>query len=369
MKIDAIDVYLIKNELYFPWVAAHGSEAYNVSLLVRITSGGVSGWSESSPFETPTFSPEHARGAFYVIENFLIPQVLNKEFEDAESFNKALNVIKGNPFAKAALEIAWWTLQAKLTKTPFYKLIGGSYKEITVGQALGVQPNLDMLIQKVGTLIDEGSPRVKLKMIHGWDYDMLAAVRSTFPTHTFHVDCNSSYTIEEIDLFKKIDRFELAMIEQPFYHQDIVDHAKLAKTIETPICLDESITSPIAARQAIELGACKLINIKPGRVGGILNSIEINKLCAEAGIGCWIGGMLENDVGRGILKELCSLPNMAYPSDVNPAFEKIKYTFVDNPLTYIEPYKFYPAETENDLIEPNEELLKEIVIESKHFGV
>ncbi len=296
-----------------------------------------------------------------------MPKVIHKEFDDAESFNQSLSATKGNPFAKAALEVAWWTLQAKVLHTPLYKLIGGSYKEIIVGQAIGIQPDLDMLIEKIGTRIDEGSPRVKLKMCHGWDYEMLEAVRSTFPTHTFHVDCNSSYSIDEIDLFKKLDRFGLAMIEQPFYHQDIVDHAKLAAAIETPVCLDECITSPLATRQAIELKACKYINIKPGRVGGILNSIKINTLCAEAGVGCWIGGMLENDVGRGILRDLCSLPNIVYPSDVNPAYEKIKYTFVDSPLTYTEPYKFYPAKAVEDMIEPNEELLENIIVCSKHF--
>lgn len=367
MRIDAIDVYLIKNDLYFPWVTAYGSDAFNTTILVKMTSGDYCGWSESSPFAAPTFSPEFAGGALQVIENFLIPKVLHKEFDDAESINAAMKDAKGNPFAKAAIEIAWWTLQAKMTNTPLYKLLGGTYKEIIVGQAVGIQPNLDMLIEKVGQRIDEGSPRVKLKMCHGWDYEMLEAVRSTFPNHPMHVDCNSSYSIDEIDFFKKLDKFNLVMIEQPFNHVDLWDHAKLASVIDTPICLDESITSPLAARQAIEMNACKYINIKPGRVGGLLNCVKINEICAEAGVGCWIGGMLENDVGRGILRDLCSMGNMVYPSDVNPAFEKLKYTFVDNPLTYEKPYTFHPAATPNDLIEPNEELLKKIVLSHNHF--
>ena len=367
MRIDAIDVYLIKNELYSPWITAYGTNSFNTSILVRMFSGNYFGWSESSPFDAPIFSSEYADGAFRIIEQFLIPLVLHKEFESSESFNESLKHIKGNEFAKAALEIAYWTLETKVKSIPFYKLIGGSYKKIEVGQAIGIQSSYDELMQQIDKRIKEGSPRVKLKMCHGWDYEMLEAVRSTFPSHTFHVDCNSSYTIDEIDLFKKLDRFELAMIEQPFYYQDIIDHAKLASAIQTPICLDESITSPLSARQAIELGACKYINIKPGRVGGILNSIRINTLCADAGVGCWVGGMLENDVGRGILRDLCSLPNIIYPSDVNPGFEKLRYVFVDNPLKYSEPYKFYPAKTPDNLIEPNEELLKSIVIKSSHF--
>lgn len=367
MRIDAIDVYLVRNDLYFPWTTAYGSDSFNDSILVKMTSGSYVGWSESSPFPTPTFSPEYAEGAIEVIRRFLIPCVLHKEFDDAESFNNAMSACKGNPFAKAALEIAWWTLQAKITGTPLYQLLGGSYKEITVGQAVGIQPSLDMLVEKVGKRIEEGSPRVKLKMCHGWDTNMLDAVRSTFPNHPLHVDCNSSYSIEEVDFFKKLDKYHLEMIEQPFYHQDLADSARLQGMIETPLCLDESITSPLAARQAIEMKACGYINIKPARVGGLWNCVQIDRMCKDAGVGTWIGGMLENDVGRGILRDLCSLGSVAYPSDVNPGTEKLVKVFVNRPLKYEKPYTFHPAATPDELIEPDETLLKDVTIAHHHF--
>lgn len=367
MKIDSIDVYLIKNELFFPWTTAYGSDDYATSVLVKMRSGDKVGWSESSCFARPEYSGEYGEGMVNVISKFLVPMVVGKTFDAAEEINAAMDSIKDNQFAKAAIEIAWWTLQVKVTGVPFYKLIGGSNHEITVGQALGIQPNFDVLIEKVGKRIDEGSPRVKLKMCHGWDYDMLEAVRSAYPNHPLHVDCNSSYSLDEIDLFKRIDKFHLEMIEQPFNYRDFVDHAKLAATIETPICLDESITSVHAAKQAIALKSCKYINIKPGRVGGIYNSIKINQLCMEAGVGCWIGGMLENDVGRGILVELCSMPNIVYPSDVNPGYEKIKYNFTKQRVEYTTPYHFYPKERPEDLIEPDERLLEKIIVDRRHF--
>jgi O-succinylbenzoate synthase len=367
MRIDGIELYSIKNELITPWTTAYGSDTFNVTVLVKMTSGNLSSWSETSPLVDPTYSPEYSDGVYEIIKRYLIPEVLHKEFDSAEEFCKSYGHIKGNYFAKSALEIAWWTLQAKVTNTPLYKLLGGSYKEIITGGAVGIEPSFDVLIEKIGQLFDMGAPRVKLKMCHGWDLEMLKAVRSTFPNQVFHVDCNSSYSLDELDMFKSIDKYNLAMIEQPLFYLDINDHAVLAKNIETSICLDESITSPFIARQAVEIGACKYINIKPNRVGGLLNSIEINKICKEGGVGCWVGGMIENDVGKGICVDLCTLPNMEYPHDVAPANRRMKNSYVKKALEYSSPFRMLPIENPGELIEPDEMHLKDYIIKTDKF--
>lgn len=186
------------------------------------------------------------------------------------------------------------------------------------GEGFGIYDSFDNLIARISRVVDSGVKRVKLKMAHGWNFDMLEAVRSTFPTQTFHVDCNSSYAPEEIDQLVKLDKFGLAMIEQPFALNDFVSHAKLQKRMETPICPDEAIVDVTSVRQALELGCCRYVNIKSAHVGGLGNSLEINRLCREAGVGCWVGGMLESDVGKGICAELDSIGNMTYPHDISP---------------------------------------------------
>jgi O-succinylbenzoate synthase len=173
--------------------------------------------------------------------------------------------------------------------------------------------------------------------------------------------------MDDISLFKKIYCFNLKMIEQPFYHLDIINHAKLSRRIDTPICLDESITSPFIARQALELNSCKYINIKPNRVGGLLNTIQINQLCNDSGVGCWIGGMLESDVGKGICADLCSLPNMTYPGDVAPANNKMKYSHVNHPLTYSSAFRIFPRKSIQEIIEPDEGRMKIFTNKSIHF--
>ena len=176
-----------------------------------------------------------------------------------------------------------------------------------------------MLLNKIQKAIDDGFPRVKLKFKRGWDVNMLEAVRDRFPSSVFHIDCNSGFSLSDLDLFKKVDHFDLAMIEQPLYYRDLIDHAKLQKEISTPICLDESVIGPKEAEQAIELGSCRYMNIKMGRVGGLSNAVKVHDMCEAAGIPCWVGGMLESAIGGGISIELASLRNFKYPSDLFPS--------------------------------------------------
>ncbi len=217
--------------------------------------------------------------------------------------------------------MAWWTLSAASQGVSLAQRIGAVEKCVDVGDGWGICDSYDELISNIGKSFAQGYKRVKLKAAHGWDYDMLCAIRSVFPNETIHIDCNASYSFrnpEDLALLRSLDKFHLAMIEQPFQPGDIVSHAKLQAMVDTPLCLDESITEVWQAEEAADMKACKYINIKPARVGGLQNTIDINRVCAQAGIGCWVGGMLESDVGKAICTAAAALPNMTYPHDITP---------------------------------------------------
>lgn len=320
MFIDGIEFFLVKNKFYTPWRTAYGSDDGSVVVITRMKSGRFEGWSESSPFAEPNYSYEYGEGVFEVARRFFAPILVGKSFESARELNAAMAHVKGNPFAKAAVEMAWWTLKADMEGKKLGSLLGTTSSKVDIGDDWGVGDDYDTLISSIGKSFDQGYKRVKLKIAPGWDEEMLQAVRSVFPTQTIHVDGNSGYRYDhDAAMFKRMDRFHLAMIEQPFQAGDLYDHAKLQAQIDTPICLDETITAPWIAEQAVEMKACGCINIKPPRVGGLQNSLDINEICRQAGIGCWIGGMMEGDIGKGICTELAALPYMTYPHDITPA--------------------------------------------------
>jgi len=316
--IDRIEIHHVAMPLLYPWRTASHEEWAIHSIFVRMQSGDLVGWGESTPFADPTFSPEWASGAFGVLRDWLGPALLRQDVASGEALQQRLGHFKGNQFAKAALDLAWWDLEGKRTATPVHRLIGGAADEAEVGADFGVMDSLDDLVAAIGGALDEGFRRVKLKCRPGWDVTMLEAVRSAYPDLVCHVDCNSAYTLDDLDLFRRVDLFGLAMIEQPLAHDDLVDHAKLAAALETPICLDESVVSVQRARHAIELGSCAWVNLKHGRVGGLTNAVAIHDVCREAGVRCWVGSMLESAVGSAFSTALATLDNVRYPADVFP---------------------------------------------------
>ena len=319
MKIDRVEVSHVTMPLLYPWrTASHEIPAID-SLLVRITSEELDAWAESCPFGTPGYSPEYARGAFAVLRDWLAPAVVGTGIDSGELLQERLSHFKGNYFAKAALDAAWWILEARRAGKPLHTLLGGRRDRVEVGADFGVMDSLDDLVAAVDDAVRAGYRRVKLKFRPGWDIDMLKAVRSTFPDLTAHIDCNAAFQLSDLDLFRAVDRFELAMIEQPLQHDDLLDHAKLQAQIDTPVCLDESIVSVKGAEHAVELGSCRYINVKPGRVGGLTVAKSIHDFCRESGIGCWVGGMLESGVGAAICVALATLENFTYPADIFPS--------------------------------------------------
>lgn len=318
MRIDRIEIRHVAMPLLYPWRTASHEEWAIHSIIVRMEGHGLVGWGESTPFADPTFSPEWASGAFGVLRDWLGPALLGQDVPSGQDLQQRLRHFKGNHFAKAALDVAWWDLEGKRLGTPLHRLVGGATDRIEVGADFGIMDSLDDLVAAIGGALDDGFRRVKLKFRPGWDVNMLEAVRSAYPDLVCHIDCNSGYTLDDLDLFRRIDRFGLAMIEQPLAHDDLVDHAKLARAIDTPICLDETIVSTQRARHAIELSACSWVNLKHGRVGGLTNAIAIHDVCRDAGVRCWVGSMLESAIGSAFSVALASLENVHYPADVFP---------------------------------------------------
>lgn len=318
MLIDSVQIYRVAMPLIQPWRTAYGEDATVETILVRISGGGAFGWGESCPLAAPCYSPEWAAGAFNCVRDWLAPAIVGQTVDSGAALQELLAHFKGNPFAKATLDTAWWSLESELRQAPLYKLLGGARNRVDVGADFGVLDSIPELLAEVGKAVAAGFKRIKLKFRPGWDLSMLAAVRQEFPTQAIHIDCNSAYSLEDLDLFRRIEEFNLAMIEQPLAHDDLYDHARLQVAIRTPICLDESINSVRRARQAVEMRSCQWLNIKPARVGGLTPALEIHNLCQAAGIGCWVGGMLESALGVRICAALATLENFTYPADIFP---------------------------------------------------
>ena len=276
---------------------------------------GASGFGESVAFSSPWYSEETVETNKHIMGQFLIPLLLESPIEHPDEVSIRFKPIRRNNMAKSALENAVWDLYAKRNNNPLYKELGGVKQQIDVGISIGIQPTAKDLVHVIEEFVNEGYKRMKVKIKPGADYEMLKEVRRHFPDILLMADANSAYTLDDLDTFKKLDELNLMMIEQPLAHDDIIDHAKLQSVLATPICLDESIHSIEDARKAIELGSCKIINIKIGRVGGITESKKIHDYCSQQGIAVWCGGMLESGIGRAHNIALTTLPQFILPGD------------------------------------------------------
>jgi O-succinylbenzoate synthase len=332
MRIDRIDLYHVAMPLKAPWRTAYGEDAAIEAVLCRLTSGSLVGWGEAAPFAAPCYSPEWAGGVFAVAREWLGPALLGADIASGTELQRRLAVFKGNPFAKAAFDTAWWSLEAQRTGKSLAELLGGTRRQVAVGADFGVMDSLDDLLAAIDGAVRDRFRRIKLKFRPGWDREMLSAVRRAFPHITLHIDCNSGYTLRDLPLFQWVDQQHLAMIEQPLRHDDLSDHALLQQVLATPVCLDESITSVAAARTAIRWGSCRFVNIKPGRVGGLTVAREIHDVCRAAGIPCWVGGMLESATGAQHCLALATLENCTYPADLFPSERFYVEDLSDPPL-------------------------------------
>jgi O-succinylbenzoate synthase len=359
----------VRLPLAFVWRTSYADMQHTDTLLVRLEGEGHVAWGESCPVYVPNYSAEHTLATFHTLREHMAPRIIGQDVECADDLLGRLAVIKGNAFARAALDIAWWVLDARRRGIPLHVALGGSADRVAVGADFGIQESLDQLMALIQGAIDQGFPRIKLKMRPGWDLAMVDAVRSTFPDATFHVDANAAYTPADTDLFRALDRYRLAMIEQPLADDglSLLQHADLQRRIETPICLDESLHSLAHVRAAIRLGSCRFVNVKMARVGGLTASRDIQALCAEHGIPCWVGGMLESAVGGAICAELATLPNFTYPGDIFPS----SY-FYSNDIGKPELVLSGPGEVSTSRVpgiaqEPDPMLLKQWTVEHAAF--
>ncbi|WP_099159652.1 o-succinylbenzoate synthase [Virgibacillus ndiopensis] len=316
MKIEKVKLYKINMRMRNPFTTSFGTEQDRLFLLVEaIDEQGLSGWGECVTSERPLYSEEFTQSSWYMLEKFLVPAVVKKEIDHPDDLQELFHAYKRNNMAKSALEAAVWDLYAKSKGEPLAKTLGGVKSKIQVGISLGIEENIDSLLESIKGKVDEGYKRIKVKIKPGKDIDVLREIRANFPDIPLMADANSAYTLKDIKVLKAMDQFNLMMIEQPLTAGDLIDHATLQKEIETPICLDESIHSYENARQAIELGSVNIINMKVGRVGGLTQAKKIHDLCEKENIPLWCGGMLESGIGRAHNIAITSLANFNLPGD------------------------------------------------------
>jgi O-succinylbenzoate synthase len=334
VKIRKISMFHVAMPLKDPFETSFGRSVYRHGILVALEDiSGEIGWGEVVADEGPWYSYETVETAWHVIRDFIAPRIKGLEIEVPQSFWK-LDVIRrmrGHNMAKAGVEEALWDLWSRMMSQPLWKVIGGVRDRISSGVSIGIQESPEKLVKVVRYYLEKGYQRIKIKIKPGYDLEPVAAIRREYPDIMLSVDANAAYTLEDADHLKKLDRYSLLMIEQPLHYEDLVDHAELAKILETPICLDESIKDPHVARSAIRIGAAEIINIKPGRVGGIAPSKEIHDIAEKAGIPVWIGGMLETGVGRGVQVALASLRNVKLPNDISASERYYEEDIVEPP--------------------------------------
>jgi len=317
MKIESVEIRHVRMRLRSPFETSFGVEIDRDCIIIQVKSEGLTAWGECAAGIIPGYSYETIGTAWHVLTDFFIPAILGQDISDVHDFRSRLQEFKGHNMARAGLEMAIWDLQGKILEKPLAVLLGGVLKQVPVGVSVGIQDNADVLVEVVSQYVEAGYRRVKLKIKPGKDVGEVEVVRKTYPDLPLQVDANSAYTLDDVALFEALDSFQLLLIEQPLAEDDLIDHSHLQARLQTPICLDESILSVHHVRKALEIDACRVINIKSGRVGGLLESLAIHDLCQGADVPVWCGGMLETGIGRAANLALASLPGFVLPGDIS----------------------------------------------------
>ncbi|MDA2934536.1 o-succinylbenzoate synthase [Acidobacteria bacterium AH-259-D05] len=317
MKINQI----LLREVRLPLAAAFESSVRRRQerrlLLVEVRSRGVEGWGECVAGEEPFYTDETVDTAWLILTQLILPRIVKWSFNSPTEFCQLFGSIRGHRMAKSCVEAALWDLQARESHLPLWKLWGGTREKIPCGVSIGIQESPDVLIEKIEKEVQAGYHKIKIKIKPGWDLEIVSLVRSHFPDVSLMVDANGAYSREDFQHLKKLDEFDLLMIEQPLHYDDLLEHSKLQAQITTPICLDESIRHARDAAHACELQSCQIINIKMGRVGGPSEAKRVHDVCQERGVPVWCGGMLETGIGRAHNIALSTLENFTIPGDIS----------------------------------------------------
>jgi O-succinylbenzoate synthase len=334
MIISSIELREIRLPLIHFFETSFGRTTERRIILARlIDKDGTEGWGECTAGEGPFYCEEWTETAWTTLKEFLAPMVVGQQVENAEGVNGLIRKVRGNRMAKAAIETACWDLEAKRAGLPLWKHLGGARTEIACGVSIGIQDSPELLLEKIERELAAGYQRIKIKIKPGWDIDIVRKVRAHFPEIRLTCDANSAYTLADASLFKALDEFNLMMIEQPLAHDDIFDHAELQEQIKTPICLDESVRSAEDARHAIDIAACRIVNVKLGRVGGHAEAKRVETVCREHSIPVWCGGMLESGIGRAHNIAMATLAGFSLPGDVSASARYWKEDIIEPPVT------------------------------------
>jgi O-succinylbenzoate synthase len=341
MKINQVTLRHVSMPLRSPFETSFGRSEARDCLLLEAQADGLTGYGECVADRDPGYSYETVQTAWHILSDFILPAVLGQELESPQELQQRMAFVRGHQMAKAGLEMALWDLMGKRQGRSLREMLGSQRHQVDVGVSVGLQDSPATLVKVVEGYLEQGYRRVKIKIKPGRDVSDARAVRQAFPDLRLQVDANSAYLLENAPSLSPLDELNLLLIEQPLSEDDLWDHSQLQKQFKTPICLDESIISARHARQALEMGACRIINIKAGRVGGLSEGVAIHDLCHRQGVPVWCGGMLETGVGRASNLALASLPGFSLPGDISATeryyFEDItNQTFTLNPGSTID---------------------------------
>jgi O-succinylbenzoate synthase len=317
VKIDRVELFHVAMHLKQPFKTSFGVERDRQCVIIKVEARGADGWGECVAGEFPGYSYETAETAWHVLSDYFLPALAKSPDHTPMGLRNALKGFKGHPLARAGLEMALWDLLGMLNSMSLRELLGGERDRVPVGVSIGVQTNLKDMRAAIDGYLEKGYQRIKIKIAPGADIDIVQGVRETHPEIRLQVDANSAYRLEDTPHLSRLDDLHLELIEQPFAEDDLIDHASLQSNLKTSICLDESILSERHARQALDLEACRVINIKAGRVGGLIEAQLIHDHCIQREIPVWCGGMLETNIGRAANLALASLPGFCLPGDIS----------------------------------------------------
>ena len=362
MKVEAITVRELKMPLVHFFETSFGRTYTRRILLVTLHCDGLEGWGECAAGEGPFFSEEYIDGAWDVIVRHLAPMLLGKTIAAGSDVPSLLARVRGHPMAKAALENAAWDAEAQERATPLWRLLGGTRREIASGVSIGIQDSHEQLLEKIETELAAGYQRIKVKVKPGWDVEVLEKIRARWPQILLSCDANSAYTLDDEEHVKSFDRFKLLMIEQPLWSDDFFFHARLQKQLQTALCLDEAIRSARDAEAALELGSCRIINIKVGRVGGFSEAIAVHDVAQRFGIPVWCGGMLESGIGRSHNVALSTLANFSLPGDVSASKRYWKEDIVEPEIEVSRHGSIAVPETHGRGFEVRREVISELTV-------
>ena len=335
MKLEAVELRRIRMSLVAPFETSFGVQSERDILIVKAITDGGEGWGECVAGEEPDYSSEYVEAAQHVLVHHLLPPLLDRSSLAVTDVAVALHRFHGHRMAKAAIEMAVLDAELKSKRESFAHYFGAVRPAVDCGVSVGIHRTIPELIRTVGGYLDQGYRRVKLKIKPGWDIEPVRAVRERFGDVPLQVDANTAYSLADASHLAELDAFGLLLIEQPLPEDQVLAHAELAKVVRTPICLDETITSKQAAADAIQLGACKIINIKPGRVGGYLEARRIHDLCSKHEVPVWMGGMLETGIGRAGNVAVAAMPNFKLPGDTS-ASDRYYHRDITEPFVLVD---------------------------------